>query len=183
MFLPTAIVDLCNSQSERPNPSSHVPSQHAEPHHATGTRRAHRCDGQPTSGHPACHDRHCPRQAPGNGQRGNGCVGWAAARSKGAGCWPCILARVWRPAGIDCRVGGLGPKCRPGGGLSGQGHQILARVSREHTRHDLEALRHHARRCRQGPAQSPDVQLLPGRYQVIHRDGRHLQCHWAASTT
>ncbi len=87
-----------------------------------------------------------------------------------------LFAGLWRPAGADRRAGRLGPCQRISGRLRRQGHQIPAGLPRLDAGHGVGALRAESgTSCRRRP-QSEDVQLVPGRHQIGHRDGRGRQC-------
>ena len=135
--------------------------------------------------HPACPRGDCGGQACRHGQCRGRRAGRPAAGGRGAQGGRGLFARLWRPAGVDRRDGGLGARNGISRRRRRQGHQISAGLSRRDAGWRLGPLRADGGRSAIGRHEPADVQLVSGRHQIRDRNGGHRQRHrdWTCRRT
>ncbi len=100
------------------------------------------------------------------------------AAGTGCGAGGCGLQLgVRRPAGADLRAGGLGARLRLRRHCRGEGDEVPPRLPCVHAGDGMGVLRPNAGSGARGRDEPADVQLLPRRHQVRHRDGGRRQQH------
>ncbi len=115
------------------------------------------------------------RQAHRDGERGGGRTRRPASGTRSRAGRGSLFAGLWRPAGADLRAGGLGARLRFPRDRRREGDQIPARIPRLHARDRVGLLRADARAGATGRDEPADVQFVPGRHEVRHRDGSGCQ--------
>ena len=121
--------------------------------------------------------RHRPWQARGDGERRGRCARRPAARARGRRRRRGLFHGLWRPARAGLRDGGHAARRGLHRHRRRQGHQVPAGLPRQHARDRLGLLRAERAAGPRRRDESADVQLLPGRHQVRHRDGGDRQRH------
>ena len=144
-------------------------------------RRGDRGDRRSGDRHQALPGGDPARQAHRHGQRGGRRAGRAAAGAAGARGGRRLLAGLGRPAGADLRARRLGARLRLPGGVGRQGHALSPELSPVHARHGVGHPRAVPADPGSQPHQSQDVQLVPRRHQVGHRDDGGVQRHGAGA--